>query len=221
MAIGRISTHYALVLDAKAAIAFPARRECGTGGPTRHVAQTLTKCNVSMSRLRPHGDGSTPLLEASASVPMLNQTEQQAHDQQVLAKIFGREALLTAAEREIELELWRATQLAAGEAENVRASRRLLDNANMAYTIVIAPFTSTVGSILEMLSAQNASASANSSATQAQNHGAGNTHPFESGVRSHANGDVSARGRHQKNGLLQRSPSRCHNACRVTPMPGW
>ena len=48
------------------------------------------------------------------------------------------------------------------------------------------------------------------------NHGAGNTHPFKSGVRSHATGEVSTRCQHQKNGLLQRSPSTCHNACRAT-----
>ena len=41
--IGRTHTHYELALDAKAATAFPARRESGTGGPTRHVAQTLTE----------------------------------------------------------------------------------------------------------------------------------------------------------------------------------
>ena len=87
---------------------------------------------------------------------------------QILCLIRGCRALLTAAEREVELELWRATQLAAGEAENVRASRRLLDNADTAYNIAFGRFKSGVGSILEMLSAQNALASANSSATQAE-----------------------------------------------------
>ena len=101
-------------------------------------------------------------------MPLFNRTEQQAREQQVLAQISGREALLTAAEREIELELWRATRIAAGEAENVRASRYLLDNADTAYNIAMARFTSSVGSALEMLSAQNALTSANSSATQAQ-----------------------------------------------------
>ena len=85
---------------------------------------------------------------------------------QMLCQILGCRALVIAAE--IELELWRATQLAAGEAENVRASRRLLDNADTAYNIALGRFKSGVGSILEMLSAQNALASANSSATQAE-----------------------------------------------------
>ena len=47
-------------------------------------------------------------------MPLFNRTEQQAREQQVMAQISAREALLTAAEREIELELWCATQRAAG-----------------------------------------------------------------------------------------------------------
>ena len=100
-------------------------------------------------------------------MPLFNRTEQQVRAQQVLARISPREALPTAAVREIELELWRATQLAAGEAENVRASRHLLDNADTPHNIAMARFTSSFGSALEMLSAQNALASANSSAKQA------------------------------------------------------
>ena len=85
----------------------------------------------------------------------------------MLARISSREALPTAAEREIEFELWRATQIATGEAENVRASRCLLDNADTAHNIAMGHFKSSVGSALEMLSAQNAFAR-NSSATQAE-----------------------------------------------------
>ena len=99
---------------------------------------------------------------------MLNQTEQQARGRQVIARISSREALPTAAERDIEPGLWRATQTAAGEAENVRASRCLLDNADAAYNIEMARFTSAVGSAPEMHSAENASAGTNSSATQAE-----------------------------------------------------
>ena len=86
----------------------------------------------------------------------------------MLARTSSREALSTAAELEIELELWRATQIAAGEAENVRASLCLLDNADTAHNIAMGRFKSSVGSALEMLSAQNALANANSSATQAE-----------------------------------------------------
>ena len=99
---------------------------------------------------------------------MFNRTEQQAREHQVLARISAREALLTAAEREIEPELWRATHGAAGTAETVRASRYLLDNADTPYNIAMARFTSSVGSALKILSAQKAFASANSSATQAE-----------------------------------------------------
>ena len=41
--IGRIRAHYALAFDAKAAIAFPARRDRRTGGPIKHLAPTLTE----------------------------------------------------------------------------------------------------------------------------------------------------------------------------------
>ena len=104
----------------------------------------------------------------SASVPLFNKTEQQARELQVLAQISTREAAITAAEREIELELWRATQQASGESENVRASRQLLGNAETSYNISLGRFKSGVGSMLEMLSAQTALASATSSSTQAE-----------------------------------------------------
>ena len=99
---------------------------------------------------------------------MFNRTEQQAREHQVLARISPCEALPTAAEREIEPGLWRATQGAAVKAETVRASRHLLDNADTPHNIAMARFTSSFRSALEMLSAQNALASANSLATQAQ-----------------------------------------------------
>ena len=92
----------------------------------------------------------------SASIPLFNKTEQQARELQVMAQISAREAALVAAEREIELELWRATQQANGESENVRASRMLLSNAETAYNIALGRFKSGVGSMLEMLSAQTA-----------------------------------------------------------------
>ena len=104
----------------------------------------------------------------SASVPLFNKTEQQARELQVMAQISSREAAINAAEREIELELWRATQQAGGESENVRASRMLLSNAETAYNIALGRFKSGVGSMLEMLSAQTALASATAASTQAE-----------------------------------------------------
>ena len=53
-------------------------------------------------------------MKPSASVPLCCRTEQQARERQMIAQVSAREALLTAAEREIELELWCATQRAAG-----------------------------------------------------------------------------------------------------------
>ena len=41
--IGRTYTHNALAFDAKPAAAFPAWRDCGTGGPIKHVAPTLAE----------------------------------------------------------------------------------------------------------------------------------------------------------------------------------
>ena len=104
----------------------------------------------------------------SASIPIFNKAEQQARELQVTAQISARESSITAAEREIELELWRVTQLASSESENVRASRALLSNAETTYAIALGRFKSGVGSMLEMLSTQNALASAVSSATQAE-----------------------------------------------------
>ena len=104
----------------------------------------------------------------SASIPLFNKTEQQARELQVTAQISAREAAIVAAEREIELELWRAAQQASGESENVRASRTLLSNAETAYNIALGRFKSGVGSMLEMLSAQTALASATAAATQAE-----------------------------------------------------
>ena len=104
----------------------------------------------------------------NASIPLFNKTEQQARELQVMAQISTREAAIVAAEREIELELWRAIQQASGESENVRASRKLLGNTETVYNIALGRFKSGVGSMLEMLSAQTALASATSSATQAE-----------------------------------------------------
>ena len=84
----------------------------------------------------------------------------------MLARISSREAVSAAAER--ELERWRATQIAAGEARNGRASRCLLDNVDTAYNIAMARFMSSVGSALEKLSAQNTLTSATSSATRGE-----------------------------------------------------
>lgn len=128
--------------------------------------------NSSLGVTRGLGSGATNdrALGASlsASVPLFNKSEQQARELQVTAQISSREAAIIAAEREIELELWRATQQASGESENVRASRSLLSNAETAYNIALGRFKSGVGSMLEMLSAQSALSSATAAATQAE-----------------------------------------------------
>lgn len=126
--------------------------------------------NLGMTRGLSSGGSTDRSLGASlsASVPLFNKPEQQARELQVSAQIAAREAAIVAAEREIELELWRATQQASGESENVRASRTLLSNAETAYNIALGRFKSGVGSMLEMLSAQAALASATAASTQAE-----------------------------------------------------
>ena len=193
MAIGRTYTHYASPLDAKALTGFRARRYRGTGGPIRHVAPTLTellRLYVEASTAWGRTDTTNEAERFGAAVLSLGAA---SAEQQVLAQISAREALLSAAEREIELELWRATRLAAGEAENVRALRRLLDNADTVYNIAMARFTSSVGSILEMLRAQKCVSERQFIGNAGGNHGAGSTNSPESGIGSHAVSKMSVK----------------------------
>lgn len=126
--------------------------------------------NLGLTRNFAGGGGTDRALGASltASIPLFNRTEQQAREQQVMAQISSKEASLSAGEREIELELWRAAQLATSEAENLRAARELQDNAETTYNIALGRYRAGVGTILEMLSAQSALAQANTSGAQAE-----------------------------------------------------
>ena len=126
--------------------------------------------NLGVTRNFGGGGGTDRALGASlvASVPLFNRTEQQAREQQLLAQISGKEASLSAAEREIELELWRSAQLATGEADNLRAARELQDTAETTYNIALGRYRAGVGAILEMLSAQSALAQATTSSAQAE-----------------------------------------------------
>ena len=126
--------------------------------------------NLGVTRNFAGGGGSDRALGASlsASIPLFNRTEQQAREQQVLAQISSKEAALSAGEREIELELWRSSQLATGESENLRAARELQDTAETTYNIALGRYRAGVGAILEMLSAQSALAQANTSSAQAE-----------------------------------------------------
>ena len=126
--------------------------------------------NLGLTRNFAGGGGSDRALGASlsASVPLFTRTEQQAREQQILAQISGKEASLSAGEREIELELWRSSQLATGESENLRAARELQDTAETTYNIALGRYRAGVGAILEMLSAQSALAQANTLSAQAE-----------------------------------------------------
>ncbi len=126
--------------------------------------------NLGVTRNFAGGGGTDRALGASlsASIPLFNRTEQQGREQQVLAQITSKEASLSAGEREIELELWRSSQLATGESENLRAARELQDTAETTYNIALGRYRAGVGAILEMLSAQSALAQANTASAQAE-----------------------------------------------------
>jgi outer membrane protein len=104
----------------------------------------------------------------SASVPLFNHTEQQGREMQLLSQITAKEAGIDEAERAVELDLWRAMQLATSESANLRAARSLLDAAETAHNIALGRYKSGVGAMLEMLSAQSALAQAQASAAQAE-----------------------------------------------------
>ena len=126
--------------------------------------------NLGLTKNFTGGGGTDKALGASlsASIPLFNRTLQQGRELQIAAQITSKEAALLASEREIELELWRASQLATGESENLRAARELQDNADTTYNIALGRYRSGVGAMLEMLSAQSALAQANTSSAQAE-----------------------------------------------------
>lgn len=126
--------------------------------------------NLGMTRNFAGGGGTDRALGASlsASMPLFNRTQQQAREQQVSAQISSKEAALTAAEREVELELWRAVQQATGETENLRAARHLQDIAAAAHKIALGRYRGGVGAMLEILSAQSALAQATTASAQAE-----------------------------------------------------
>ena len=126
--------------------------------------------NLGVTRNFGGGGGTDRTLGASlvASIPLFNRTEQQAREQQLLAQISSKEAALSVGERDVELELWRAAQIATGEADNLRAARELQDTAETTYNIALGRYRAGVGAILEMLSAQSALAQATTASAQAE-----------------------------------------------------
>lgn len=116
------------------------------------------------------GGGSNQFLgtSISASVPLFNRTEQQGREMQIASQISAKEAGIEEAERVVDLELWRAAQLATGESANLRAAISLLDAAETAHSIALGRYKSGVGAMLEILSAQSALAQAQASASQAE-----------------------------------------------------
>ena len=208
--IGRTHTHCALALDAKAATAFPARRDCGTGDPIRHVAPTLTE----VLRL---------YVEASTAWKRLNIT---IETERLVAAVQSHRA---ASARGLTDYRWarNRTRTVAGDTDccgrSGKYSRLAVPARQCRYGL-----QHRDGPLHEQRRFGTGNAQRAKCVGERQfighpggNHGAGSTHPFESGVRSHATGEVSTRCQHQKNGLLQRSPSTCHDACRVTTRPGW
>lgn len=103
-----------------------------------------------------------------ASIPLFNQPEQQARESQALAQIASRDAAVIQVEREIEAELWRNARQLEAEAQNLRATKMLLHAASQSYQITFGRYKAGVGSILELLSTQNALSTARAQLAQAQ-----------------------------------------------------
>lgn len=126
--------------------------------------------NLGVTKRFASGGSTEKALGASltASIPLFNRSQQQARELQIAAQITSKEAALTAGEREVEVELWRAAQQASSEAENLRAAGELQDNAETTYNIALGRYRSGVGAMLEMLNAQSALAQANTARAQAE-----------------------------------------------------
>ena len=103
-----------------------------------------------------------------ASVPLFNATAQQAREQQVLAQLSSREAVVEQVQRDVLAELWRNARLLDTETQNLAAAAQLLEVARQSHDITLGRYKAGVGSLLELLTTQTALANAGAQRTQAQ-----------------------------------------------------
>lgn len=101
------------------------------------------------------------------NIPLLNGPQQRALESQAVVQIGTRQADLEAAERDIELQIWRAAQQLRTETSNSAAARQLFDTASQGYRVALGRYKAGVGSIVELLTAQSALASARNQVNQA------------------------------------------------------
>jgi outer membrane protein len=100
------------------------------------------------------------------SVPLFNGLQQRALESQSTAQIGDRQAALSQAERDIETNLWQAAQQVRTETQNAAAARQLLASSQLGYQVAFGRYKAGVGSILELLTAQAAQASATNQVNQ-------------------------------------------------------
>ena len=127
----------------------------GSVAATRQLGQSAAGVDRSIS---------TSLL---ASIPLFNGAEQKAREAQVLSQIAARDAVLTAAQRDIDTTLVLAAQQLEIERQGQQAARALLIAATQGYDVALGRYRAGVGSIIELLGAQSALSSAQSQALQA------------------------------------------------------
>ena len=118
---------------------------------------------AASGRLSPRLSGSV-----NASIPLFNQSDQNAREGQVLAQIAAREAAFTQVERDVEADLWRNARLLDTEAQNFESAQLLQAAATQSHDISFGRYKAGVGSILELLATQNALFAARFQLTQAQ-----------------------------------------------------
>lgn len=91
-----------------------------------------------------------------ASIPIFDGARTNARETQIAAQIAQRQGAKTLTEREIEAEVWQLGQQVIDEAQNLAAANVSLTAAEQGQAASLARYEAGVGSILELLSAQQA-----------------------------------------------------------------
>ncbi len=91
-----------------------------------------------------------------ATIPLFNGAQQAARELQVQSQISAREALVQAAERELDIALAQAVVQLQIEQENQTASRAFLSTAQQGFEVALGRYKAGVGSVIELLTAQAA-----------------------------------------------------------------
>lgn len=95
-----------------------------------------------------------------ANIPLFNDAELTAREAQVQSQIGNRQAQLLVIERELDIEVWRATQQIRTEIESLIAAKQLMATALIGYEVTKGRYKAGVGTLLDVLTAQTALANA-------------------------------------------------------------